>query len=112
MYAIEDFLKQIQPYCEGEDLGTFFAELMKVPNYQERFERILKADPSWLEAALKTRDENGFHVFGLLDEKKVEPFEEIAQNELELRNFDMGTAPTVKVKTYKRSLVIKRPIGK
>lgn len=99
MFVVEDFLNNLEPfdYTGGEE--RFLEELMKVPNYREVLESEIKNNPVWLEAAEKTRDENGYHVFFYLDHYRYDSGKKCV-NELALRVFSEGTHPTIKVKVY------------
>ena len=66
MYAIEDFLSNIQSYDSTYDKERFMEELQKIPNYQEVFNALVEGDKEWLALAEQTRDEKGLHIFYLL----------------------------------------------
>lgn len=111
MNSIEDFLRNIEPYTY-DDLREFITELERVPGYEEKFLRLLRDNPKWLEAALSTKTEEGYHVYYLLDYVKPSTLFDVTEreNEISLRNFSMGTAPTIKVSTYpkKKELLLSK----
>ena len=101
MYHLEDFLENISPFLEGESLSKFKAELEKVPNYEEAFDKLLEENPNWLKSALATRKKDGFHVYFFLDTINWNPAGRKFPNKLCLRNFICGTQPTIKVEVYR-----------
>lgn len=97
-YTLENFLCNIQPFLEYDNFERFHEELLKVPNLEESFQKELAKNTDWLNTALKSCDENGFHVSFFLDyiTTKIPKY-----NKLTLLNFCMGTVPTIKVTVYK-----------
>ena len=101
MYQLTNFTQNITPFIEGQSLKRFMLELEKVPNCQERFQNLIKADSEkWLETTLKTKDNKGFHINFFYEEVTVKE-KDIKPNQLFLRNFCLGTQPTLKVEIYK-----------
>ena len=96
-YTIENFLCNIKSFLGYRDFDRFYAELLKVPNLQETFQKELAHNPEWLQVALKSCDENGFHIHFLLDYMHCI---HIKPNELTLRLFCFGSVPTIKVTVY------------
>lgn len=97
---LKDFTQNIVPFLEGQSLDRFILELNKVPNCQERFQNLIDNDYSWLETTLNTRDENGLHIYFFFEEIKIKEID-VKPNQLFLRNFCLGTQPTLKVEIYK-----------
>ena len=96
MYAIEDFLRNIQSYEGTYDKERFMEELQKVPNYQEVFNALVEGDKEWLALAEQTRDEKGLHIFYLLSYMALSSGEK-ESTELGLRKFSDGKDATIKV---------------
>lgn len=96
-FTLEDFLCNIQPFLKYENFERFHKELLKIPDLEESFQKELAQNEKWLDTALKSCDENGFHVSFLLDHM---PTNQPKCNELALLNFCMGTVPTIKVTVY------------
>ena len=63
MYAIEEFLSNIQSYDSTYGKEEFMKELKKVPNYQEVFNALVEGDQKWLALAEQTRDESRMNIF-------------------------------------------------
>ncbi len=96
MYAIEDFLSNIQSYDSTYDKERFMEELQKIPNYQEVFNALVEGDKEWLALAEQTRDEKGLHIFYLLSYMALASGEK-ESTELGLRKFTSGKYATIKV---------------
>ena len=86
MYAIEEFLSNIQSYDSTYDKEKFMEELQKIPNYPEIFNALVEGDKEWLALAEQTRDEKGLHIFYLLSYMALASNEKEA-TELGLRTF-------------------------
>lgn len=100
MYQLANFTQNITPFIEEQSLERFMLELEKVPNCQERFQNLIKADSKWLETALKTKDDKGFHINFFYKEVKVNE-KDVKPNQLFLRNFCLNTEPTLMIEVYK-----------
>lgn len=96
-YKLENFIDNIQPFLEYGNFDRFREELRQVPNLEESFQKELAQNEEWLTTALKSHDENGFHVNFLLDYMTSNVPK---CNELSLRNFCKETVPTIKVTVY------------
>lgn len=49
MYQLTNFTQNITPFIEGQSLKRFMLELEKIPNCQERFQNLIKADSEKFE---------------------------------------------------------------
>ena len=110
MYAIEEFLSTASSYDDANNLDKLIAELHKIPNYQEVFNKLLEENPDWLRLAQSTRDEDGIlHIFYLLGYRKLENGE-VESTDMSLLTFSSGKDPAIKVlakrKTPPRSNVL------
>lgn len=95
---LKQFLSNIHPFLDGDDLGQFISELTKIPNYEKVFETLINEDPAWLEEARKSQKGVSFFletVNASFDAKSL-------LNELSLRRFHNGECPTIKVTKYIR----------
>ena len=104
MYAIEEFLSNIQSYDSTYEKEKFMEELQKVPNYQEVFNALVEGDKEWLALAEQTRDEKGLHIFYLLSYMALASNEK-ESTELGLRTFTGGKDPTIKVLAKRKNVV-------
>ncbi len=105
MYAIEEFLSNIQSYDSTYGKEEFMKELKKVPNYQEVFNALVEGDPKWLALAEQTRDESGLHIFYLLSYMALKSTEK-EETELSLRTFSNGQDPTIKVLAKRKGIAV------
>lgn len=105
MYAIEEFLSNIQSYDSTYDKERFMEELQKVPNYQEVFNALVEGDKEWLALAEQTRDEKGLHIFYLLSYMALKSTEK-EETELSLRTFSNGQDPTIKVLAKREGIAV------
>lgn len=109
MYAIEEFLSNIQSYDSTYDKERFMEELQKVPNYQEVFNALVEGDKEWLALAEQTRDEKGLHIFYLLSYMALKSTEK-EETELSLRTFSNGQDPTIKVLAKRKGIAVPPPL--
>lgn len=109
MYAIEEFLSNIQSYDSTYDKERFMEELQKVPNYQEVFNALVEGDKEWLALAEQTRDEKGLHIFYLLSYMALKSTEK-EETELSLRTFSNGQDPTIKVLAKREGIAVPPPL--
>lgn len=105
MYAIEEFLSNIQSYDSTYDKERFMEELQKVPNYQEVFNALVEGDQKWLALAEQTRDESGLHIFYLLSYMALKSTEK-EETELSLHTFSNGQDPTIKVLAKRKGIAV------
>lgn len=99
MYSIENFLENIQPFLEDGNFNEFYAELIKVPNFREVFDKELANNHKWLNSALSTYNKTGFHVWFFLDYVHVDNNLR-KDNKLSLMNYCVNTVPTIKVTVF------------
>ena len=93
--CLENFSSNIHPFLVGDSLYEFFLELKKVPNYQSVFRVLLEKDPAWLKQAQTSTNGISF----LCQKVSVQSHVSL-QNKLELRHFEGGEYPTIKVTKY------------
>ena len=93
---LENFLSNIHPFLEGDNLGEFISELKKVPNYRNVFQALIKEDPAWLEEVRESSNK----VYFFLETVKLPKNSTSRCNELCLRHFQLGKSPTIKVTKY------------
>lgn len=97
MYAIEDFLSEDRRWEGSGNYEVFLRELFKIPGYQEKFEKLVEADPEWLAIAVANAvDGNPKASYMLHDCPDINP----GDNELALRKFSNNTEAVVKVIRY------------
>ena len=93
--CLENFLSIIHPFLEEGRLDEFLSELKKVPDYQTVFRVLLEKDPAWLKQAQTSANGISF-----LCQKVFIKSQTPLTNKLELRHFDGGETPTIKVTKY------------
>ena len=95
--CLENFLSNIHPYLEGDSFDEFLSELRKVPDYQSVFLSLLRENPAWLTEAQSSANGVSFLCQKLCINSGVS-----LPNKLELRRFEAGEKPTIKVTKYLR----------
>lgn len=93
--CLEHFLSNIHPFLEGDKFDVFLSELQQVPNYQSVFRALLEEDPAWLELAQTSANGVSFFYEQVPTTSRIP-----LPNKLELRHFELGKSPTIKVTRY------------
>ena len=89
-------LEDLKPFIAGDNRDRFIFELKSIPNYEQMLKTLISSFPDWVEKV----NENGVYFY--LDEVPYSSIaQEIPQNAVELRLFQQGTFPTIKVIKYR-----------
>lgn len=92
------FIGQPKPYEEGQDFHMFIQELKKIPDFDKKFQELVSHNSKWINLALATLDDKGFHVNFFINYQKLKGLE-AKSNELSLENFHKDT-PTIMVTVF------------
>lgn len=101
IYSLAEFLNFADPFVETETLSQFKEKLAMVSDSQTMFSELIRDDPLWFAAAMRSMDSEGhFHVFFHSKDEILSPWNTPKSATITLRMFDMGRKPVIVVTRF------------